>query len=101
MNMATLEPQENGDLLVVWDQDAFDSDDLHFLGNQDQLTFWHEVLEYYLCNGYEAVLPENVGALTDAFILRYDDTFWWDANYQVSNPWEHMQANKPYRLQRA
>lgn len=55
----------------------------------------HELLEDHLCNGWESVRPEEVGALTSATLLAYDverddkgeltfaGSVYWDQNYQV------------------
>lgn len=57
-----------------------------------------ELLEQPLCNGWEFVRPEVIGALTDSPILSNDTTqddrgnythvgnVWWFPNYQISDP---------------
>jgi hypothetical protein len=61
---------------------------------------WVNLFEYEFCNGWLAVQPEWIGALTDAPILTdgfmyIDDVtpnitgrVWWYPNYMVSDPAE-------------
>lgn len=64
----------------------------------------YEVLEWHLCNGWEIIRPEEVGALTDGMLLTDDflrndqgtlleigDIF-WDSNYQVSDALEALRT---------
>jgi hypothetical protein len=55
----------------------------------------HDLLEHQLCNGWEIIAPEEVGALTDGLLLsddvqRDDDgtlthvgDVYWNSNYQI------------------
>jgi len=44
-----------------------------------------EVLEPYLCNGWQLVAPEDIGALTEATIISNGDYVWWDTDYTLKD----------------
>ena len=59
-----------------------------------------DLLDYQLCNGWDWIRPEEIGALTDAPILgqvtRNDDgdfldgDVYWFPDYMVTDPVEHL-----------
>jgi len=65
-----------------------------------------EVFNHYLCNGWEFIPPELVGALTDGTIItqegEQDDDgnytkigrVYWDSAYQVQSTLEELQAGR-------
>jgi len=72
--------------------------------NSDEFTYpdFEEMIEWQLCNGWEFIWPEEIGALTDAPILsdaaERDDKgvltsvgrVYWYPQYQVHNPVEEL-----------
>ena len=72
--------------------------------NSDEFTYpdFDEMIEWQLCNGWEFIWPEEIGALTDAPILsdaaERDDKgvltsvgrVYWYPQYQVHNPVEEL-----------
>lgn len=43
----------------------------------------HEVLEWYLGNGWSIIDPESIGALTEGLILSDGENLWWDTDYMI------------------
>jgi hypothetical protein len=96
MSYARLNRNEWNQLKVIWDLEKIKADDmLWILRDMTYLDFWVEVLEYDLCNGYQSVAPEDIGALTDAFIITDGEQYWWDSNHQIRNPWDDMYIDEP------
>jgi hypothetical protein len=70
----------------------------------DYETLWN-ILEHQLCNGWDWLRPEQVGALTDSPILTNDVTYndngevekigqiWWYPNYMIDNLTEVLYNN--------
>lgn len=64
------------------------------------------LLEHHLCNGWENLAPETIGALTDCELILTDDIEWdderenivhlgrayWHEAYQVEDPVEALRA---------
>jgi hypothetical protein len=50
----------------------------------------YDAFEYLTANGFEWVAPEDIGALTSAPILKYDNKYWWYPNYAVRSPLEDI-----------
>ena len=95
-----LRTNERGDLeMIPTSQALADADHFLELPTMDAL---YEILEDWLCNGWEFVLPENIGALTDAPILtdeiiygdlgtvEYIGNVWWFTNYAIENEVETL-----------
>lgn len=51
--------------------------------NGDENTFIEVLFEYYLCNGWQVISPEAIGALTDGLIITDGTSVFWDSGYQV------------------
>jgi len=97
VNLRTL---DNGDLELSPTPQAI-AETEHFLGlpTMDAL---YELLEDWLCNGWEIVPPERLGSLTAAPILtdeiiygdmgsvEYIGQVWWFPNYQIENEVETL-----------
>lgn len=49
-----------------------------------------DAFEHMTSNGFDWVAPEEIGALTSAPILRYDNKVWWYPDYQVRSPMEDL-----------
>ena len=67
--------------------------------NVDSDGFFEELIETQLCNGWELVNPEDVGALTDALLLSNDGgkTIYSNINwYQLVSPVEKMIGSDRY-----
>jgi hypothetical protein len=60
-------------------QDAKDYQSEH----GDDSTFLDVLFEQYLCNGWQVILPESIGALTDGLIITDGTNIFWDSVYQV------------------
>jgi|DEB0MinimDraft_10_1074344.scaffolds.fasta_scaffold235938_1 hypothetical protein len=68
-----------------------------------------EALEHFLCNGWEIIAPEEVGALTDGLIISNDYSrddlgnldelgrVFWDADYAVTDTLAELQAGRSVR----
>jgi hypothetical protein len=56
--------------------------------NIDSDTFFEDLVEWQLCNGWEKLRPEDIGALTDAPIFSEsgEDKVYWFPNYQIESP---------------
>lgn len=87
----------NGDLLITIEEDEKDNL-LDTYGNVLPDTEITTALEPLFCNGLHYVLPEHVGALTDAPLISdtcpYGDnsevdcedcSIWWFPNYMIEN----------------
>ena len=78
-------------------------DDLEALADAKDI---HEALETHLCNGWNVVLPEQCGALTDGLILTEDwdeddqgnltrlGTVYWDSDYQITDALAELKAGR-------
>jgi hypothetical protein len=64
-----------------------------------------EIIMHQICNGWDVLRPEEVGALTDSLILSDDSEFddegevitignvWWFPNYQILDEVEELLKN--------
>jgi len=70
----------------------------------DPAKSWEEGFEYLLANGWEAIRPEDIGALTDAPIIGHTDQdergnvldaydIYWYPEYELKNPIEELKNN--------
>jgi hypothetical protein len=78
-------------LLILPNEDAIkEARDLYeSYRYQDWFPEWtynqieHEVLDWYLGNGWTIIEPEAVGALTEGLLLSDGENLWWDTDYMV------------------
>jgi hypothetical protein len=65
---------------------------------------WEEGFEYLLSNGWDAIPPEEIGALTDAPIIGHAERdergemvdaydIYWYPEYELKNPIEELKKN--------
>jgi hypothetical protein len=65
---------------------------------------WEEGLEYLLSNGWDAIAPQEIGALTDAPIIGHGERdergnlvdaydVYWYPEYELKNPIEELKKN--------
>lgn len=79
---------EGREELIDWELDRHSGEDLLL-----------QLLEFHLCNGWDSINPEHIGALTDSLIIsdeiEYDDRgeevveggrVYWHPNYMVEDP---------------
>lgn len=78
-------------------------DDLEALQEAQSLD---EALESNLCNGWTRIQPEQIGALTDGFLISDDwdeddhgkvtrlGSVWWDADYAVTDTLAELKAGR-------
>lgn len=78
-------------------------DDMEALADCESIV---DALENHLCNGWELIAPEEVGALTSGLIITDDctrddqgvllkvGTVYWDSNYQVTDALEELQLGR-------
>lgn len=93
--MVTFTEQTNGLLITP--------DDIEEL---KEATDLHEAFEDQLCNEWEVLQPEQVGALTDGMIITNDSFYnddgdlqgvgvvYWDSNYQVTDTLEELREGR-------
>lgn len=92
----------NGQGMIIPDPNA--------LGDIAECADLWDVLEYQLCNGWDRIAPEEIGALTDGPIISQDSQrddhgnlvkcgrIYWHERYQIENPVEVLASGKPVRL---
>jgi hypothetical protein len=97
VNLKTL---NNGDLEITPTAQAVEEAE-RFLA-MSPMQALEELFEDWLCNGWEFIAPEKIGALTDSPILtdeilyndqgniEYIGSIWWFPNYQVENEIETL-----------
>jgi hypothetical protein len=100
--LVTLTKDVDGNLVIKLTKSGKNKelkDYLLSLSDNDALS---ELLDYELCNGWDMIYPEEIGALTDAPILSDDaqynddgeliwcDNVYWYPDYQVLSPVEEL-----------
>jgi hypothetical protein len=104
--MIILTINADNNLELTADPELLPHADTERLGQQGTGEALIENLEYYLCNGWDWVNPEDVGALTAAPILsndaEYDEatdtttyhTLWYHERYMIEDPIALLLAGK-------
>ncbi len=77
-----IEELPNGNLKISLTKDGIEELTELRERNKDYTGIWLDLLESYSCNGsYQLVMPEKIGALTDAPIIGIN--FTWDDNGEI------------------
>jgi hypothetical protein len=103
-NELELEKLPNGDLKIVLTDEGREvlGHDVH----EDAYPDLNDLMEYWLCNGWELLNPEDIGALTSCPFIYTDDAeqddngdytrigrVYWYPQYEVHNPVQRLDAN--------
>ena len=107
-NYTDFEILPNGNLKIsLTPEGRIELEEISFnLENQyNDYDMFRDLIEHQLCNGWEWLQPEAIGALTDAPILsndvvcddngisNYVNVVWWYPNYMVDDIIEKLYSN--------
>jgi hypothetical protein len=96
---------DNGNLkITLTDEGREELSDIVERNGNDSDAAMHDLLEFHLCNGWDNLRPEEIGALTSSGLILSDDVersedgetvvgcgvVYWHDNYMVENPVESL-----------
>ena len=113
VRLVNLDKLPNGNLRVTLTDEGIDElpDIIERCGVHSTAAF-DELIEYQLCNGWDRVPAEAIGALTSCDLIISDDVEWdedreevlrlgriyWHPNYMVESPVESLQQKGKFIL---
>jgi len=110
VGFVTTYEDKDGNLVLCNPDPDIDWKEMERIGDDRAII---ELLEYQLCNGYDIIYPEEIGALTSALIIgegiEFDDEenliradkIWWLENYALILVWEELKAGRKVVFQKA
>jgi hypothetical protein len=106
MNDTVKLSKEKGNLILTASGDARLEVCLLAVSGASDVAAWFELLEYHLCNGWDSLRPEEIGALTACPFIVSDDVqrddqgrvtrvgkVYWYEQYAIDSPVEELARN--------
>jgi hypothetical protein len=102
---------ENGNLLITLTDEGREKMEELLASNLPHINVMLELLEHHLCNGWEALRPEEIGMMTGCELILSDDVdrddehavlrvghIYWHPNYMMVDELEALCATGTFTL---